>query len=131
MKNLTCIVCPNGCSISIDKSIDGDWIVEGNRCPKGKKFAIEEMTNPVRSICTTVKTNFKYFPRLPVKTNGEIPLNLIFKVMEEVNKVTVNKFVYNGEVILKNILDTGVDVISSVDMYSCLLDEQSLMEESE
>lgn len=71
MKTLTCIVCPNGCTVTIDKSGD-DFIVKGNMCKRGRDFAINEMTNPKRSICSTVKTTIEGFPRLPVRTDGEV-----------------------------------------------------------
>lgn len=119
MKILTCIVCPNGCTITIDKS-GSDFIVKGNMCSRGKDFAINEMTNPKRSICSTVKTTIDKFPRLPVRTDGEIPFNLIFPVMKEINRIIIDKPVHSGEIIIKNVLGTGIDVISTSDIYLIL-----------
>lgn len=115
MKSLTCIVCPNGCEIEIHKENE-EWVVTGNLCPKGREFAINEMTNPTRVICTTVKTIFDEYPRLSVKTDGEIPLNLIFQAMEEINNVVVKEKVENGHIILENVCNTGVNIISTSDM---------------
>lgn len=123
MKKLTCIVCPNGCSLSVYKNEDGEWLVEGNKCPKGKKFAVEEMTSPVRSVCSTVKTIYKEIPRLSVRTNGEIPLNLIFDVMKEINEVTINKPLHNGDIVLENVLNTGINLIATSDMYYYIQEE--------
>lgn len=125
MKELTCIVCPNGCLLKIDKK-DDDWIVGGNLCPKGVDFAIGEMINAKRSICSTVKTIFERVPRLPVRTNGDIPKELIFLLMEKINSVEINHPVHSGEIILENVLDTGVNVIATSDMYYLL--EEGLYE---
>ena len=116
MREIICIVCPNGCSLKVDK-VDGGWTIAGNLCPKGKDFAVSEMTNPTRSISSTVRTDFKELPRLPVRTDGEIPLQSIFTAMEEMNKVLVHKPVHIGDIIIKNICDTGVNIIAAADMY--------------
>lgn len=116
MKTLTCILCPNGCTLTIEtanETID----VTGNMCSRGRDFAINEFTNPKRSVCSTVRTIFKDTPRLPVRTDGEIPRKFIFPVMEELNKVVIEKPVHSGEIILGNVLNTGINIISSSDMY--------------
>jgi len=112
VKEITCILCPNGCELKIDKK-NGKWIVEGNLCPKGREFAIHETTNPTRTVCTTVKTVFRELPILPVRTDGEIPKKLIFDFMAEMKKVTIEKKVSIGDIIVRNVLDTGVNVIST------------------
>lgn len=115
MKNLTCIVCPNGCSLSVEKAGE-QFIVEGNRCPKGKEFAINEITDPKRSICSTVKTAFKKAPRLPVRTNGEVAVKAIFNVMEQINKIFIDKPIHTGDVIIENVSNTGINVIAASDL---------------
>ena len=119
MKKLTCIVCPNGCELTIEKSKE-QWIVEGNLCPRGKDFAINEMINPKRSICSTVKTVYKEMPRLPVRTDGEIPFQDIFPLMKLLSTVVIDHPVHNGEKVIENPFDTGVNVIATSDMYYIL-----------
>ena len=65
MKELTCIGCPRGCTLKIERDGDG-WSVTGNTCPRGREFAISEMTAPKRTICSTVRTAFPDAPVLPV-----------------------------------------------------------------
>ena len=119
MKNLTCIVCPNGCLLSIEKSNE-QWIVTGNKCPKGKDFAINEMINPTRSICSTVKTIYKEVPRLPVRTDGEIPLKDIFPVIKLLSTVVIDHPVHCGEKIIENVFNTSVNIIATSDLYYLL-----------
>ncbi|SKB00809.1 CxxC motif-containing protein [Caloramator quimbayensis] len=115
MEEFTCIICPNGCKIKVEKIEDG-FKVEGNICKRGYEFAINEMTNPKRSLCTTVKTSYKDFPRLPVKTDREIPKDMIFKVMEEINKINLTHMVKSNDIIIENVLGTGANIVSTCDM---------------
>jgi CxxC motif-containing protein len=119
MKNseiiITCISCPLGCAIDV-KKVGDEYEVSGNECKKGKKYAIQEMTNPVRSITSTVKTVFNDFPRLPVKTDREVPLKDIFLFMEGINSVVVKKRVKPGDRVLKNMESTDINLVATGDM---------------
>lgn len=112
---ITCITCPLGCAIAVKKKGD-DYEVSGNECKKGKKYAIQELTNPVRGITSTVKTVFNDFPRLPVKTDREVPLQEIFIFMEQINAVVVEKRVKPGDLVLKNVKDTDINLVATGDM---------------
>lgn len=113
---LTCIVCPLGCNITVEKK-EERWAVKGNRCAKGEKYAVDEVTQPMRSLCTTIKTNSPDMPRLPVRTDGEIPLNLIMNAMDVINRTEITRPVVNcGDVIIENILETGINIIATCPM---------------
>ena len=112
---LTCIVCPMGCHLNVEQSEDG-FKVEGNTCKRGEKYAVQELTNPTRVITTTVKLENSYLQLLPVKTEDPIPKGMIFDIMEALDKIIVNAPVKVGDVIVENILDTGVNVISAKTM---------------
>jgi len=108
MKEFTCIVCPNGCSLKInEKTLE----VTGNICKRGVDFAKTELTKPMRTICTTVRTKFDSCPVVPVRVSKEIPKNMIFKVMNEINKIVLDKKLGRDDVVIKNVLNTGADVI--------------------
>ena len=112
MKQLVCIGCPRGCRLTIDEK-DGEYIVTGNTCPRGKEFAISEMTAPKRTICSTVKTAFS---ELPVRVSDDIPREKIFDVMREINAVTLKERIGRGDAVIKNVLGLGVDVIATSDL---------------
>jgi CxxC motif-containing protein len=115
MRNLTCIVCPNSCRITAVER-DGAWHVEGNLCPRGRDFAINEITDPKRSICSTVRTVCVQMPRLPVRTAGEAPKGSIMLIMKELDSILVDHMAKGGEVIAENICGTGVNLIAVSDM---------------
>lgn len=117
MKELVCIVCPRGCTMNIEEK-DGEYLVSGNFCKRGEAFAKSEMTNPMRTICTTVATSFEETPVIPVRVSSDIPKSRIFDVMNEINKVIVTELVRRGDVIIPDILGLGVDVIATSDMMN-------------
>lgn len=115
MHELTCIVCPNGCRISAELK-DGDYVFSGNKCARGIEFARAELTAPMRSVTTTVKTVFAEMPALPVRTNGEIPKKLIPALIHTLASVVVTQPVGIGETVARDVLGTGCDVIATSDL---------------
>lgn len=116
MDELVCIVCPRGCTMHIEKQADGAFAVTGNGCKRGEQFAVSEMTAPMRTICTTVRTDFPASPVLPVRVSAEIPKDRIFDVMREINKVCVKKRLHRGDVVIPNVLGLSADVIATSDL---------------
>ena len=115
MKEFNCIVCPRGCLLHVEEE-NGEYIVSGNSCDRGRKCALSEMTQPMRTICSTVKTVFEDAPVLPVRVSSDIPKDRIFEVMAEINAVVLDKRVGRGDAVIENVLGLGVDVISTSDI---------------
>lgn len=114
MEKLICIACPIGCHLEID--VEDDYKVTGNQCKRGPIYAKKELTNPTRIVTSTVVIEGGIYHRLPVKTNGEVSKNLVFEVMKEINKVKVHSPIKCGDIIIKNVLDTDIDVVASRSM---------------
>lgn len=112
MKEYNCIGCPRGCLLRVEEE-NGEFTVSGNSCENGRKFAVSEMTEPKRTICSTVKTVFADVPVLPVRVSADIPKDKIFDVMREINSVTLDKRISGGDAVIENVLGLGVDVIST------------------
>jgi CxxC motif-containing protein len=112
---IICIACPQGCTVEIVKEGD-EYKVSGNKCKRGKEYAINELTNPTRTLTTTVKTSFPDFPRLPVKTDKEIPLGDVFECMSEINAIVVDKRLKPGDVVSESLLGTDVKLLATADM---------------
>ena len=118
-EKLTCIVCPLGCHLEVTET-DGVFKVNGNKCPRGEKYAIVEMTNPTRVVPTTVVINGAKLTRLPVKTSMPIPKKDIFKVMDIINKVEVNAPIKMGDIVIENILNLGVNIVATRSIKSVI-----------
>ena len=115
-KELICITCPNGCRLTAEKLDDGSVTVTGNLCPKGEEFARAELTAPMRSLTTTVRTVFSEMPFLPVRTAGVIPKESIMTVMNVLSGFVLDKKVRCGDVIITDISGTGCDIIATLDI---------------
>lgn len=100
-KELTCIICPIGCSLCAEVE-DGRVIaVEGNTCPRGKRYAEEELTAPKRTLTTTVKaTNGEL---IACKTDAPIPKEKLFSAMKIINSAKIDLPISIGDVIIDNI----------------------------
>lgn len=115
LKTITCICCPKGCLVTLDTE-NPEETIKGFGCPQGKEYAIGELTHPMRTISSTVEIKGGLHPRIPVKTNGNIPKEKIFEVMDEINKISVESPVKCGDILLENVLDTGVNIVACRDM---------------
>ena len=112
-RELICIGCPLGCPITVEISQGEVLSVTGNTCPNGDKYARKEVTDPRRTVTSTVAVTGGEVPVVSVKTASDIPKNKIFAIMEQLNDVHIAAPVQIGDVILKNVADTGVDVVAT------------------
>ncbi len=114
IKELICVACPLGCPLSVEMNEKGEILsVSGNTCPRGEKYAIDECTNPVRMLTSTVKVNGGSLPVVPVKTSKPIPKDKMFECMKVINSEVVDAPVRMGEVIICNVCDTGADIVAT------------------
>lgn len=109
MRELVCIVCPRGCHMKVDEDLN----VTGNSCPRGAQYAKAELTHPTRVVTSTVRLTGARYSRLPVKTSAPVPKELIGKVLAELESVTASAPVKVGDVIIKDVLSTGADVVAT------------------
>lgn len=112
-RDLTCVACPLGCSITVEYEGTEIFSVTGNTCKRGDAYARTEVVNPTRSIASTVKVVGGMHPVVPVKTSCSVPKTMIFDCMKEINSVCVEAPVKIGQVIIKNILGTGADILAT------------------
>ena len=117
-KELICVNCPVGCRLTVTVENDTVTAVTGNRCPRGKAYAETECIRPARILTTTVRIQGGIHRVLPVISEQEIPLDQIMDAMEAVRGVQVQAPVRVGDVIVENILGTGVNIIASRSMES-------------
>ena len=112
-QTITCINCPVGCRMTVMLSEQGDFIsVTGNTCPRGAKYAQQECTLPERMITAVIPVAGRETP-LSVKTASPVPKKLIYDIMNELSSVQVSVPVSIGQVILPDVLHTGVDIIAT------------------
>ena len=100
-----------GCKLEITLNNGKVESVTGNTCPRGKKYAEDEMTAPVRTLTSTVRINGKYEKLMPVKTTP-MPKENIKLAMELINAIDLEAPIKRGTVIAKDFTAKGVDLIA-------------------
>lgn len=117
-----CTTCPSECLLTVEVERDADGhvaevrSVTGNRCPRGDKFAHQELTCPMRVLTTTVAVSGGDEALLPVRTAEAIPLELHAQAMALIRGLAVNAPIHMGNVVLANLLSTNIDLIASMDI---------------
>lgn len=113
VRELTCIGCPMGCALTVEP--DGNEVISisGNTCRRGEIYARKEVTSPTRIVTSTVKVAGGAVRMVSVKTREDIPKEKIFECVKALKDVVVTAPVHIGDVLVKNIADTGVDVVAT------------------
>ena len=116
-KELTCVVCPAGCRITVTLDESGNVVdVTGQTCPRGKKYAESEVTNPVRTLTSTVTVQTKDGEKmLPVRTDKPIPRPTLFEAMEIIRKTIAKAPVHTGDILVENFIEEGTNLIACKD----------------
>lgn len=111
---IVCIVCPNGCRICCAQTGSG-IVCSGQKCKRGEAYAAAELTHPMRSLTTSVRTAFPDSPVVSVRTDGEIEKGKLIDVAKALGQVIVDHRVKIGDIIAENICGTGVNIICTSD----------------
>ena len=117
-----CTTCPSECllTVGVERDADGNVaavrFVTGNSCPRGDKFAHQELTCPMRVLTTTVAISGGDEALLPVRTAEAIPLELHAQAMALIRGLVINAPIHMGDVILPNLLDTNINLVASIDI---------------
>lgn len=112
-KQLTCILCPRGCSLCAD--ICGETVaVTGNSCPKGAEYAVNECLHPVRTVTATLRISNRYDTMVSVKTETPVPKEQMFAVMQQLRELTVEAPVRVGDVLPQTICGSRILITKAV-----------------
>lgn len=117
-----CTTCPSECllTVEVEREADGHVAavrsVTGNNCPRGDKFARQELTCPMRVLTTTVAVSGGDEALLPVRTAEAIPLALHNQAMDLIRSLVVQAPIRMGDVVLEDLLNTNIDLIASMDI---------------
>jgi CxxC motif-containing protein len=109
---ITCIGCPMGCLVTVTMDDNSISKIEGFVCKKGEAYAKDEVTNPTRMVTAVLSVEGSREP-LSVKTRQFIPKEKIFDCLDEIYRSKVALPISIGDVIIKNVCNTGVDVVAT------------------
>ncbi len=117
---MTCIICPMGCNMEVTIEDDGKHKnvinVADNGCKRGAEYAKKELMNPTRTLTTTIAVENGILAVVPIKTAGEVPKKMLMQCMEIVRRAKTKAPVSRGDILIHDILGTGVNIIACADV---------------
>ncbi len=108
-----CINCPLSCTVELFEENGEVQEVRGNECAVGEKYAVTEYLDPRRRVTTTVRVRGGVLPVVPVATSAPVPKRLVREVVRALAGVELQAPVEMGQVVMPDILGTGVDVVTT------------------
>jgi len=112
-REFVCIICPNGCRISVEYEGTNIKNIKGDECPKGKDYVKNEITNPLRVFTGSVLVENGDFSLVSVKTHVPIPKKYLKKIGEITRRIKVDAPVGIGQVVAFNLLNENIDLIAT------------------
>ena len=113
-RSLTCIICPRGCTLEATVT-DNGVTVSGHTCPKGEEYAINECTNPVRTVTAVVRVNNRENTMVSVKTEKPIPKDRMLDLIDALRQLQLSAPLAIGDVVLREMFGSAVVVTKGVD----------------
>ena len=112
-RNLTCINCPLGCTVTV--VMDGTEIheVRGNTCARGEKYARQEVIAPVRMVTSTLPVKGGAAKTVPVKTQQPIPKAMVMECARALKQITLQAPVHLGDTVAEF---AGVAIVAAKDV---------------
>lgn len=112
-RELTCISCPIGCSLQVKLEDGKVKEVTGNSCKRGAVYGEKECTNPTRIVTSSVKVKRGIENVVSVKTQEDIPKDMIFECLELLKGIEVEAPVKINDIVIENVAGTGVNIIAT------------------
>lgn len=112
-KRMVCIRCPVSCILEVKYTKTKLLQVKSSQCKKGQEYASEELFDPVRILTSTVYVKNGHLPLVSIRTAKPIPKARIFDVMAKLSRTKVSAPLKIGDIIIKNVVNTGVNIIAT------------------
>lgn len=111
-KEMTCIICPLGCSLKVLLSEEGSILdITGNTCARGAEYAKTECTNPQRTLTTTLCCEDGSM--IAVKTDRTIPKEKLLEAMKQINHTIVQLPVKVGDILVENVFGSNIVAVQN------------------
>ena len=110
---MVCICCPMGCRLRVAPKEGGGWTVTGNSCPRGAKYAVQEMEAPERVVTSTVRVQGGAAPLVAAKTASPVPKASIPACLEAIRALPVPAPFAVGRALAPVHAGTGVSLVAT------------------
>ena len=113
-KTFICINCPLSCRLQVETAGDAAAEVSGNRCRRGRDYALQEAVRPMRVLTGNMRAEGCQRP-FSVRSSAPIPKELLLPCSRELKRVRPRPPIRVGDVVIRNILGTGADIVATRD----------------
>jgi CxxC motif-containing protein/thioredoxin reductase len=111
MRHIVCTRCPKGCVMVC--SLSGE--VSGNGCDLGRRYALDELENPLRLFTGTIRINGSNKPLVPVRTSEEVPRAKLRDLAKLCRRQRATTPIQRGQVLVSDFGGLGVDLVATAD----------------
>lgn len=111
MKNFVCIRCPLGCALTAEEK-NGEIVVTGNSCPRGREYAVSEMTDPVRTFSVSVRVTSGDRGAVAVRVSAPVNKKFIAPIARLARQMKLQAPVKAGDIVAANAAQSGADLIA-------------------
>jgi len=103
-KEIMCVLCPNSCHLKIEydeftKEITG---LTGHTCKRAHDFALQEIVDPMRTLTFSVLVEHGDLPLVSTRSQDQIPLTDVAKIVAQLKKIRVSAPVRSGDVVYQD-----------------------------
>jgi CxxC motif-containing protein len=115
---MTCVTCPMGCRLTVERLGAEEISVSGNRCPRGADYAREELLAPKRTVTATCRAGPGGDPRravrrIPCRSSAPFPRERVDELLSAIYGIEAPLPVRLGQVLIRDALGTGIDVVAT------------------
>ncbi|AKN33151.1 hypothetical protein Ccar_20830 [Clostridium carboxidivorans P7] len=115
IKEIICDKCNKKCILGIDK-YDDSIEVSGNLCNIGEEYANFKINNNKDIFTTLVRIKGANSNVISVKSTKPLDKKLWVECSKALSRLYVGAPMRQGDIVCKNILNTGVDIVSTKTM---------------
>ena len=112
-KEVTCAGCSVGCTVKVTMEEGKILEIKGNNCHRGEQYARTKVSKSSRIVTSTVEVNSGRLSSVPCMTKGDVPEELVNKVLEELKDVVVEAPISYGDILVENIAGTGINIVAT------------------
>lgn len=94
---LVCTCCPNGCSLTAVTNAKGKLVITGAICSRGVSFGLSELTDPRRTLTTTVRLKNGAYPLVAVRSAEPVKRTDLRRLVAGLRSVTLTAPVRCGD----------------------------------
>lgn len=113
---IVCVVCPVSCPVVVEFE-DGDVIkTDHNQCKLALDYVTDELFDPRRTLTTSLPVDGGKVPLVSAKTARGLPKNMVLDAMQSLTGIHVTAPVHIGDVIVEDVLGTGIALVATRDV---------------